>query len=58
MAAGKPYPMVPAPPEDNQVHADLRFLEASQLQIDAFFRPGGVVQDFCAQDDGAGCTPE
>ena len=46
------------PPDDNQVHGDLRFLEASQLQIDAFFRPGGVVQDFCAQDDGAGCTPE
>ncbi len=46
------------PPDDNQVHGDLRFLEASQLQIDAFFRPGGVVQDFCSQDDGAGCTPE
>jgi len=46
------------PPDDNDVHGDLRFLTASQQQIDAFFHPDGVVQDFCAQDDGAGCSPE
>lgn len=45
------------PPEDNRVHGDLRYVEASQLQIDAFFRPGGVVQDFCGDDVGPGCTP-
>jgi hypothetical protein len=46
------------PPDDNNVHGDLRYLVASQRQIDAFFHPDGVVQDFCSQDDGAGCSPE
>lgn len=47
------------PPEgDNDVHGDQRFLEAAQLQMAAFLRADGVVQDFCLQDDGAGCTPE
>lgn len=47
------------PQDDNGVHGDQRFLEAAQLQIDAFLRPDGVVEDFCSQDDGgAGCSPE
>ncbi|MCO4772486.1 MAG: hypothetical protein KDA24_20805 [Deltaproteobacteria bacterium] len=46
------------PPGDNDVHGDLRFLEASQQQISAFFRPDGVIEDFCDQGDGAGCSPE
>ncbi len=46
------------PPDDNDVHGDLRFLIASQLQIDAFFHPDGTIQDFCSADDGVGCSPE
>ncbi len=45
------------PQEDNGVHGDQRFVEAAQLQIDAFLRPDGAVEDFCDQTDGAGCTP-
>ena len=47
------------PPESgNDVHGDQRYLEAAQMQMDAFLRPDGVITDFCAQDDAPGCSPE
>ena len=46
------------PAEGNDVHGDQRFIEAAQLQMDAFLRPDGVVTDFCGETDGVGCSPE
>jgi hypothetical protein len=36
-----------APPFENGVHEAVRRLDAAQLQIDAFLRPDGTVQNFC-----------
>lgn len=43
-----------APDRDSDPHEQLRRLDASQLQWDAFLRPDGLVQSFC---DGP-CDPE
>jgi hypothetical protein len=53
---GVPIPDVPAVPvkESNEVHEGVRRLDAAKKQIDAFLRPGGLVESFC---DGV-CDPE
>ena len=44
-----PEPLTDTPPaDDNGVHEAVRRLDAAQSQIDAFLRPDGVVQNFCA----------
>lgn len=46
---------VAIPPEEgNEVHEGVRRLDAAIQQIDAFLRPGGLIQNFC---DGP-CDPE
>ena len=51
-----PRPGVLAMPseEDNEVHEAVRRTVASRTQIDAFFRPGGLIEQTC---DGV-CDPE
>lgn len=46
----EPFPgVLPIPPTDpNEVHEGQRELPAAQRQIDAFFRPGGRIENFCA----------
>ena len=43
-----------APEDDNGTHGDQRYTDGSRLQIDAFFREGGMIEHFC---DGP-CDPE
>lgn len=44
-----PEPLTNTPPDsDNGVHEAIRRLDAAQSQIDAFLRPDGTVQNFCA----------
>ncbi|MCX8071204.1 MAG: hypothetical protein N3C12_01950 [Candidatus Binatia bacterium] len=52
----KPFPgILPIPPADpNEVHEGQRELRSAQQQVDAFFRPGGLIENFCT---GA-CDPE
>lgn len=48
-------PLVNQPPAaDNAAHEAMRALPAIQAQIDGFFRPDGVVQQFCSGP----CDPE
>ncbi len=42
------------PPEDNDVHNDQRYLEATQEMVDRFFQEGGVIENTC---EGP-CDPE
>ncbi|MBI3785360.1 MAG: hypothetical protein HY270_18360 [Deltaproteobacteria bacterium] len=45
---GSPPPLANiAPPFENGVHEAVRRLDEAQLQIDAFLRPDGSVQNFC-----------
>jgi len=45
---GSPVPDLNLPPSlENGVHEAVRRLPAAQMQIDAFLRPDGVVQNFC-----------
>jgi len=52
----EPYPGYYAVParEDNEAHEGVRRTIAGQAQIEAFFRPNGMVENFC---DGP-CDPE
>ncbi|GBD27715.1 hypothetical protein HRbin30_03070 [bacterium HR30] len=45
-----PFPgILPIPPTDpNEVHEGQRELPVAQRQVDAFFRPGGRIENFCA----------
>jgi hypothetical protein len=44
-----PEPLAAMPPAtDNGVHEAVRRLDAAQLQIDAFLRPDGAIETFCA----------
>lgn len=40
-------PITNTPPEDNDVHGQMRALPAIQAQIDRFLRPDGRVEQFC-----------
>jgi len=45
---GYAAPLINQPPiGDNGVHEAVRRLSAAQMQIDAFLRPNGLVQNFC-----------
>lgn len=52
----EPFPgVLPIPPTDpNEVHEGQRELPAAQRQVDAFFRPGGRIENFCVGP----CDPE
>ncbi|GIW44498.1 MAG: hypothetical protein KatS3mg077_1780 [Candidatus Binatia bacterium] len=52
----EPFPAIqPIPPtEPNEVHEGQRELRSAQRQVDAFFRPGGLIENFC---EGP-CDPE
>lgn len=43
------------PPDGNGAHGDQRYIDAARQQLDAFFHPDGVIEDFCGGD---GCSPE
>jgi len=45
-----PFPgVLPIPPQEpNEVHEGQRELEVAQRQVDAFFRPGGKIENFCS----------
>lgn len=45
---------IPTEEEKNDVHEDVRRNPKIKMQLDAFFQPGGTIQNFC---DGA-CDPE
>lgn len=45
---------IPSEEEKNDVHEGVRRNEKIKMQLDAFFQPGGMIQNFC---DGA-CDPE
>jgi len=54
IAAEPPPPGNQPAEDDNGTHGEQRYLDGSRLQINAFFQPGGMIENYC---DGP-CDPD